>query len=93
MGPIIGGVGEQNAPCNPARSPAARTAADVRATLLSLRRSRPPPNTVGALLVAALVGVGVYFKMKAKKPPTSAGEGQAQGSGAASKIDIRLEKI
>ena len=31
MGPIIGGgAGEQNAPCNPARSPAARTAAVVR---------------------------------------------------------------
>jgi hypothetical protein len=30
MGAIIGGAGEQNAPCNPARSPAARTAAVVR---------------------------------------------------------------
>ena len=30
MGPIIGGAGEQNAPCNPAHLPAARTAAVVR---------------------------------------------------------------
>ena len=40
----------------------------------------PPPHTVGAVvLVAALVGVGVFVKMKAKKPPASAGGGQAPG--------------
>jgi len=33
----------------------------------------------GLAVVAALVGVGVYVKMKAKKPPASAGGGQAQG--------------
>ena len=33
----------------------------------------PPPHTVSAVaLVAALVGVGVYVKMKSKKPPASA---------------------
>ena len=50
-----------------------------RATLLSLRRSRPPPHTVGAVaVVAALVGVGVYWKKNPLKnqPP---GGGQAQG--------------
>jgi hypothetical protein len=31
------------------------------------------------LLVTALVGGCAYFKMKAKKPPASAGGGQAQG--------------
>jgi hypothetical protein len=37
-------------------------------------------GAVGAVAaVAALVGVGVYVKMKAKKPPASAGGGQAQG--------------
>ena len=49
----------------------------------------PHPGTVGAVaVVAALVGVGVAFisvvafitaKMKATKPPASAGGGQAQG--------------
>ena len=39
----------------------------------------PHPGTVGAVaVVAALVGVGVYVKIKATKPPASAG-GQAQG--------------
>ena len=42
-------------------------------------RVPPPAHTVAALAVVALVGVGVYFKMKAKKPPASAGGGQAQG--------------
>ena len=54
-------------------------------------------------VVAALVGVGVYFKMKAKKPPASAGGSQAQGgvtlsapaqstnAASASKIEIHLD--
>ena len=41
------------------------------------------PRTVGAALFAALfaalVGVGVFVKMKAKKPPASTGGDQALG--------------
>jgi hypothetical protein len=40
----------------------------------------PPAPTVGVVAVVALLGAGVYYvKMKAKKPPASAGGGQAQG--------------
>jgi hypothetical protein len=39
----------------------------------------PPAPTVGVVAVVALLGAGVYYvKMKAKKPPASAGGGQAQ---------------
>ena len=42
-------------------------------------RPRPlPRHTVGAVAVVAAL-VGVYVKMKAKKPPASAGGGRAQG--------------
>ena len=85
-GPIIGGVGEQNAPCNPARSPSARTPPQTCVRLCSARAARVP-RTVGAVaVVATLVGVGVYCVMKKKnQPPASAGgdlessELQAQG--------------
>ena len=36
-GPIIGGVGEQNAPCNPARSPSACTPLQTCVRLCSAR--------------------------------------------------------
>ena len=75
IGAIIGGLGEQNAPpC----AHAARTAVRDLAELAPLA-CPPPAHTVGVVAVVALVGVGVYFKMKAKKPPASAGGGQAQG--------------
>ena len=85
-GPIIGGVGEQNAPCNPARSPSARTPPQTCVRLCSARAARVP-RTVGAVaVVATLVGVGVYCVMKKKnQPPASAGRDlessdlQAQG--------------
>ena len=40
-GPIIGGAGEQNAPCDPARSPAARTPSVVRLAELAPLASSP----------------------------------------------------
>ena len=76
-GPIIGGVGEQNAPCNPAHSPSARTPPQTCVRLCSARAARVP-RTVGAVaVVATLVGVGVYCVMKKKNQPP--GGGQAQG--------------
>ena len=74
IGAIIGALGEQNAPrC----AHAARTAVRDLAELAPLA---PPAHTVGGVAVVALVGAGVYYvKMKAKKPPASAGGGQAQG--------------
>ena len=48
--------------------------------MLSLLSCAPAPSwhTVGAVAVVAAL-VGVYVKMKAKKPPASAGGGRAQG--------------
>jgi len=73
IGAIIGGLGEQNAP------PCAHAARTAVRDLAELAPLAPPAHTVGVVAVVALVGVGVYFKMKAKKPPASAGGGQAQG--------------
>ena len=73
MGPIIGGAGEQTAPpCNLARALARRPHG-----LHPAPPPAPPRHTVGGVaVVGALVGAGVYAKMRARNPP---GGGQAQG--------------
>ena len=56
-----------------------RSHAKRDANLLILRRVSHTSHTVGAMALVALVSGGVFFYMKQKKTPASAGGGQAQG--------------